>query len=218
MLNAYSYMNIKTIVVSFLFLISFVSSHVDGAIYICLDNKGIKHYSDKKCPIKKTVKTVIIKDLGKTSIPNSILEFTPIIQNVKAALRFIKELIPDNELYQTAYGYTLTTERSHNNYIATKHRSHPKIYSPFDPIKLEHIVAAISHACRAEANMTICGVIESNYWLSGEEQIYLKNQIQKDIHLRVTAIDKNKLCEKAKLASQSGVISRKMVDNFCLEK
>ena len=208
-------MFINKIGVLILFIMFFLTTQVEGTIYICVDSKGVKHYSDKKCPVEKTVKTEIIDDLGKTTIPNSILEFTPIIQTVKRALRLIQEQIPDNELYQRAYNYSVIAEKYHNNYIATKHNTHPKKYNPFEPITLENVIAAISHACRVEAYMTVCGVVEGNYWLNGEEQIYLKNQMNKGTQVRITAANKKLFCEKAKLASNGGVISRKMVNYFC---
>ena len=95
------------------------------------------------------------------------------------------------------------------------HKTYPKEYNPFKPVPLESIITAISHACRAKAYMTACGIIENNYWLSAEEQIYLKKQMEKGIQVTRTAATKKQFCVKAKFASNGGVISQNMVTYFC---
>jgi hypothetical protein len=157
----------------------------------------------------------VVNDLGKTTIPKYILEFTPTIQTVKRALRLIKQHRPENNLYQRAYSYSVIAEKRHNKYIAFKHKTYPEEYKPFKPAPLNEIIAAISHACRSEAYMTACGIIESNNWLSDEEQDYMKKQSDKGILINRTATDKKLFCEKSKHASNGGVISKNLVNYFC---
>lgn len=197
------------------FIMFFLSSHLEGAIYICVNSQGIEHYSDKKCTADKTVKMEVINDLGKAIIPKYILEYTPIIQTVKRALRLIKQQTPDNKLYQKAYDDSVTAENDHNNYISTKHKTYPNKYNPFKSASLKNIIASISHACRAKAYMTACGIIENNYWLNNEEQKHLKKQLEKGIQIKRTAANKKLFCEKAKRASKGGVISLNLVKYFC---
>ncbi|MFT5521719.1 MAG: hypothetical protein ACI9IA_002324 [Enterobacterales bacterium] len=198
-----------------LFIMFFLTSHVEGAIYICIDSKGIKNYSDKKCSINKTVKIEVIGDLGKTAIPKYILEYSPVIQIVKRVLRLIRQQNPNNKRYQRAYNYSLIVEKNHNDYIAFMRKTYPKEYNPFDQAPLNNIIAVISETCRNKAYMTACGIIESNDWLSSKEQIYLKGQLEKGIQVRRTAVEKKLFCEKAKHASNGGVISTISVNYFC---
>lgn len=204
----------KLIIILLLFLLS--PEKVNGDIYICTDGKGVRHYSDKKCAINQKLKTEVVSNFSRENIPSSILEFTSIIQIVKRTLTVINEQVPDNELYQRALLYSRDAEVSHAKYISIKQKLYPDSYNPFDPVNLVDIIAAISHGCRARAYMTICAAIEGNYWLRGEEQIYLKKQRDRGLMLNLTVANKKLFCSKARSGNQSGVVSRKVVDYFCV--
>ncbi len=207
-------MSIKIITNTLLLMFFLTPSIAEGRIYVCIDENEARHYSDKKCPINNKFKTEVINDLGKVTLPNSVLEFTPIIQIVKRTLALAAEQIPNKALYRKAYQYTLDAEIAHQRYMSKTHKKVPNNYNPFDPVKLVDIIAAISDSCRAQGYMSICGVIEGNYWLNGEEQMFLKNAQNKPI---ITPSNQKKFCEKAKIANQGGVISRRMLDSFCLK-
>ena len=199
-----------------LLLFILLPEKVEGGIYICTDTKGVRSYSDKKCAINQKLKSEVISNLGRTNIPNSISEFTSIIEIVKRTLTIINEQIPDSDLYQRALLYSKDAELTHNNYMSTTHKVYPDDYNPFDPVKLVDIIAVISQGCRERAYMTICAAIEGNYWLHGEEQIYLKKQLDKGLKLKLTIVNKQLFCSKARFANQGGVVSHKIVDYFCV--
>ena len=207
-------MLIKIITNTLLLMFFLVPSIAEGRIYVCIDGNGARHYSDKKCPLNRQFKTEVINDLGKVTLPDSVLEFTPIIQIVKRTLSLAAMQIPDKELYRKAYQYTLDAEVTHQTFLSKAHKKVPLNYNPFDPVKLVDIIAAISDSCRNQGYMSICGVIEGNYWLNGEEQIFLKKSQNQPM---VTPSNQKKFCEKAKIANQGGVISRRMLDSFCLK-
>ena len=71
-------MSIKIITSALLLVFFLIPSIAEGRIYVCIDGNGIRHYSDKKCPINNKFKTEVINDLGKVTLPDSVLEFTPI--------------------------------------------------------------------------------------------------------------------------------------------
>jgi len=208
-------MNIKATGSIFIILLLFLPRPAEARIYICVDEKGTRHYSDKKCPINKKLKTEVINNLGKAVIPDSILEFTPIIQIIKRTLTVINEQIPNNDLYKRALKYSIEAELFHNKFLTKRHKVFPKDYNPFEPVKLVNIIAAISHGCRSQAYMTICAAIEGNYWLNGEEQIYLKQQQESGLHYVVTEANSKSYCKKATIANQGGVVSHKIVQYFC---
>lgn len=210
-------MSIKIITNSLLLVLLFFSPPVEGKIYVCIDGNGARHYSDKKCPINNKFKTEVISDLGKVTLPNSVLEFTPIIQIVKRTLALAAEQMPNKELYRKAYQYTLDAEIAHQRFLSQKHKKVPYNYNPFDPVKLVDIIAAISDSCRTQGYMSICGVIEGNYWLNGEEQIFLTKLQKKNNQPKIAGANQKKYCEKAKMANLGGVISRRMLASFCLK-
>ena len=63
--------------------------------------------------------------------------------------------------------------------------------------------------------LTVCGVVEGNYWLSGEELIYMKSRLDEGLLYRRTTLEKKEQCEKAKRSRLGGVITQKMVNYFC---
>jgi len=207
-------MSIKIITNTLLLMLFLVPSISEGRIYVCIDGNGTRHYTDKKCPINSKFKTEVINDLGKVTLPNSVLEFTPIIQIVKRTLALAAEQMPDKELYRKAYQYTLDVEIAHQSFMSKAHKKVPNNYNPFDSVKLADIIAAISDSCRIQGYMSICGVIEGNYWLNGEEQLFLKKSQNQPM---IIPSNQKKFCEKAKTANQGGVISRRMLDSFCLK-
>ncbi|MCP3674104.1 MAG: DUF4124 domain-containing protein [Gammaproteobacteria bacterium] len=206
-------MSIKNITITLLLMFFLIPSITEGSIYVCIDGNGARHYSDKKCPISNKFKTEVINDFGKAAFPDSVLEFSPIIQIMKRTLALAAEQMPDKELYRKAYQYTLDAEVGHLRYMSTTHKEVSNNYNPFDPVKLVDIIAAISDSCRSHGYMSICGAIEGNYWLSGEEQRFLKNAQNKPLS---SPSNQKKFCEKAKIANQGGLISRRMLGSFCL--
>ena len=152
---------------------------------------------------------------GRKAVPQSVLQYTPILQILKRALLLIKQEMPNDEQYQRAYNYTLKAERYHTNYIYSQKSQFPENYSPFDSIELTNIVAAISHACRAQAFMSVCGVIEGNAWLNGQERIYLSDRLGQGLNYFVTPEARNDKCKKAVNAHAGGVISSNMRSYFC---
>jgi hypothetical protein len=184
-------------------------------IYVCVDNNGARHYSDKKCPTANTKRTETINKLGKKNIPDSVLAFTPMIQVLKRALTLINKQTTDKSIYTRAHRSILQAERNHTNFISQQQSSFTENYSPFDKIELLSLIAAISYACRSEGMMSICGVIEGNNWLKQQETNYLEDLEMKGLNLLVTSERQNKLCNKARTAHTGGVITRNMRNYFC---
>jgi len=185
-----------------------------AGIFVCIDANGQKSYSDKKCPPSNKKKSQVINDLGRTTVPDSILQFTAIIKVVKRTLRVVIDQSPDNGLYRRAYRYTQDAEVNHRKYLSKQHKNYPINYNPFAPIELSDIISAISGSCRINGFMTVCGAIESNYWLNGEEQIYLSKS-RVSAYTNSTKGNDIALCNKAKRANYSGVVSGRVVDYFC---
>ncbi len=200
-----------------LFAILFFPIQVEGAIYVCVDNNGARHYSDKKCAINKALKSEVMNNSGKYSLPDSVQKFTHIIQMLKNTLSLINQQTPGVDLYQRAYKYSLDADSKHNKFLSIRHKTMPVKYNPFEPEKLTKIIAAISKGCRIDAYMTVCGAIEGDDWLSTEEQNYRQKQRAGDFQYYATPQNNKLLCEKAKRANQGGVISKGMQEVFCQE-
>ena len=107
--------------VCFLILI-LCCTELSAQIFICVDENGRKHYSDKRCPAKKSsankTKSATINRNGKLEIPEEVKAYSVAIRVIKEGFSFLASREPNNAVYVRIYRMVARAERRHLNFIA----------------------------------------------------------------------------------------------------
>ena len=198
-------------------LLFLCTTELSAKIFICIDDKGRKHYSDKRCPLpgQKIDGTVsklgIANRYGKLEIPDEIKAYTAAIQVIRHSFSVLSDREPANQGYKMLLQLVTYAEQKHTRFIQTPDESRFGTYQPFSNANLNEIVASLSDACRIHGYFSICSAIEGNTWISKEEKRYLSEQNNR----KASDTNRKKSCDKANVAHTGGVISDKMVRYFC---
>ncbi len=198
-----------------LLIILLCCNEVSAQIFICVDENGRKHYSDKRCPVKKTSSnknnSATINRFGKLEIPDAVKAYSVAIRVIKEGFSFLATREPENAEYVNIYRMVARAERRHLDFIANPSSDRFQSYQPFNRDDKKIIIASLSNACRIRGYFTICSTIEGNPWLSEEELRHLTDNWPR----RSLDGSADSSCDKATTANTGGVISDKMMRYFC---
>ena len=195
----------------------FWCADLSAQIYICVDESGRKHYSDKRCPAKKQnnagkmSSSGTINKFGNLEIPENIKAFSIAIRVIKEGFSFLATREPANAEYIRIYRMVANAERRHLSFIANPDEDRFTSYRPFNQSNQDIIISSLSNACRMRGYFTICSTIEGNPWLASVEQRHLADGWPR----KSIEEGADKSCEKAASANTGGVISDKMMRYFC---
>ena len=190
---------------------------LNAQIFICEDETGRKHYSDKRCPLQNQNisgvmnKSGTINKLGKLEIPEEIRAYTSAIQVIKQGFTLLTIREPRNREYADVYQLVTQAERRHQIFISNPDEKRFKTYRPFSVENQQRMIRSLSDACRKRGYFSICSAIEGNPWLTNEEKALLNSMTEEQ---RFRKNDKSS-CDKATVAHSGGVISDKMLLYFC---
>ena len=189
-------------------LLSTWTDTVQAKIFICIDEQGRKHYSDKMCPRKIAKQTEYYRVKGKTIPPKNVTDYTPVLKLARESLALLQLIEPDQLVYSALYD---TINKAHNRHVHFLSFPESKRFARYDPLGTslqQQLIATLSTACRIRGHLTICAAIEGNPWFTALEQEYF--DLYKE-NFRLT----KRFCEKAESAHIGGVISRQMQNFFC---
>lgn len=190
---------------------------LNAKIFICVDETGRKHYSDKHCPrqnqnVTGTMnKSGTINKLGKLEIPEEIRVYTSAIQVIKQGFTLLISREPQNREYADVYQLVTVAERRHQMFISNPDEKLFETYLPLSAGERERMISSLSDACRQHGYFSICSAIEGNPWLSKEEQNLLNSMPEQQRFRERDTFS----CDKATSAHSGGVISDKMLMYFC---
>ena len=194
-----------------------VTQTINAQVFICVDEKDRKHYSDKRCVLsgKNTTgsmdKSGTINEHGNLEIPENIRAYTSAIQVVKQLFTLLTSREPANREYTDVYKLVSEAEQRHQVFISNPDSKRFQTYSPFSAENQQRMIRSLSQACRKQGYFSICSAIEGNPWLSASEKVLRDGMTDEEKFVKTDATS----CEKATEAHGGGVISDKMLLYFC---
>ena len=201
----------RCIFVLLILLFSGFTTEVSAKIYICVDDAGKRHYSDKRCPTTSGKKSESYSMTDKVIAPRNVVAFTAVLKLSRESLALLMILEPQDGTYKVLYKDISKAQTRHRQFIASPQRSRFRGYNPMGLALQNRLIASMSKACRQRGHMSICGAIEGNPWFSIQESdFYNANSISRAMV--------NKYCEKANRAHEGGVISNQMRTSFCQQQ
>jgi hypothetical protein len=181
-------------------------------IYICVDENGQRHYSDKRCPGKKLTQAASVDKRGQERAPDNVQIFGSAIQLLKRSYALLTIYEPENREYSELYNAVSRAEMKHMRFMSNPMPSRYNNYSPFNKDTQARIIASISDACRYRGYFSVCAAMEGNPWIAKLEMNYHREELRTNYSHSSSNSD---FCDKAVDAREGGVISDDLMAYFC---
>jgi len=192
-----------------LILLSLFSTDISAKIYICVDEQGKRHYSDKRCPTTPGKVSQSYAMTNRVVAPQNVIAYSSVLKLARESLALLMILEPTDSTYINLYDDVSVAQRRHSNFINNPDRSRFRGYNPLGLASQKRLIAGLSSACREQGHMSICGAIEGNSWFSSQATDFFQIKSQSQTNA-------SQHCDKATRAHAGGVISLEMRNSFCL--
>ncbi|NNJ72690.1 MAG: DUF4124 domain-containing protein, partial [Enterobacterales bacterium] len=163
-----------------LILLPFIITDISAKIFICVDEQGKRHYSDKRCPTTSGKVSQSYAMTNRVVAPQNVITYSAVLKLARESLALLMILEPNDSTYINLYDDVSTAQRRHSNFINNPDRRRFRGYNPLGLASQNRLIAGLSSACREQGHMSICGAIEGNSWFSSQATDFFKisNQSQ----------------------------------------